>query len=84
MEARIDERRRDSDPSESHFTDEKAMLLRQHTYLRLRRHWQFINELMLYEVDHQFGTAFMLRQLAEDVDFLMASSLYHPDTVERS
>ena len=30
---------------ETHFTDEKAALLREHTYLRLRRHWQFINEL---------------------------------------
>ena len=38
---------------ESHFTDEKAGLLREHTYLRLRRHWQFINELMLYEIEHQ-------------------------------
>ena len=37
---------------ETHFTDEKAGLLREHTYLRLRRHWQFINELMLYEIDH--------------------------------
>ena len=45
---------------ESHFTDEKAALLREHTYLRLRRHWQFINELMLYEIDHQQSdTAFM-------------------------
>ena len=37
---------------ESHFTDEKAGLLREHTYLRLRRHWQFINELTLYEIHH--------------------------------
>ena len=38
---------------ESHFTDEKAGLLREHTYLRLRRHWQFINELKLYEIHDQ-------------------------------
>ena len=70
---------------ESHFTDEKAMLLRQHAYLRLRRHWQFINELMLYEVDHhvRYGVH-VYGRLSENVDFLMASSLYHPDTVERS
>ena len=37
---------------ESHFTDEKAGLLREHTYRRLRRHWQFINELILYDIDH--------------------------------
>ncbi|NLE82213.1 MAG: class I SAM-dependent DNA methyltransferase, partial [Rhodococcus sp.] len=32
---------------ESHFTDEKAGSLRAETYRRLRRHWQFINELKL-------------------------------------
>ena len=30
---------------ETHFTDEKAGPLRQADYRRLRRHWQFINEL---------------------------------------
>lgn len=44
---------------ESHFTDEKAGLLREYTYLRLRRHWQFINELKLYEIHDQKGMAFM-------------------------
>jgi hypothetical protein len=70
---------------ESHFTDEKAMLLRQHAYLRLHRHWQFVNELMLYEVDHhvRYGVH-VYGRLGEEVDFIMASSLYHPDTVERS
>jgi len=70
---------------ESHFTDEKAMLLRQQAYLRLRRHWQFVNELMLYDVDHhvRYGVHVYGRP-GNEVDFLMASSLYHPDTVERS
>ena len=31
----------------------RLRLLREHTYLRLRRHWQFINELMLYEIHDQ-------------------------------
>ena len=44
---------------ETHFTDEKAGLLREHTYLRLRRHWQFINELKLYEIRHQNDMASM-------------------------
>ena len=70
---------------ESHFTEEKAALLREYAYLRLRRHWQFINELMLYEVHHnvRYGVH-VYGQRREEVDFLMASSLYHPDTVERS
>jgi hypothetical protein len=70
---------------ETHFSDEKAALLREHTYLRLRRHWQFINELMLYEiVDKQRYGVHVYGRPTEKVDFLMASSLYHPDTVERS
>jgi len=70
---------------ESHFTDEKAGLLREYTYLRLRRHWQFINELQLYEIAHQqrYGIH-VYGHPAENVHFLTASSLYHPDTVERS
>ena len=38
---------------ETHFTDEKAGVLRAATYRRLRRHWQFINELVLFEIDHR-------------------------------
>ena len=70
---------------ESHFTDEKATLLREEIYRRLRRHWQFINELKLYEIQDQkrYGVH-VYGSLAVKVNFLMASSLYHPDTVERS
>ena len=71
--------------SETHFTDEKAGLLRENTYPRLRRHWQFINELQLYEIAHQqrYGVH-IYGSPAEKIQFLTASSLYHPDTVERS
>jgi len=70
---------------ESHFTDEKAGLLRSGTYSRLRRHWQFINELQLFEVHHlvTYGVHVYGAPRAEP-RFLMASSLYHPDTVARS
>ena len=81
----IVERGHDPIHPETHFTDEKAALLREHTYLRLRRHWQFINELMLYEIDasQRYGVHVYGRP-AKTSSFLMASSLYHPDTVERS
>ena len=70
---------------ESHFTDDHAGLLREHTYARLRRHWQFINELMLYEIDHKnFYGIHVYGHPSDEVHFLMASSIYHPDTVERS
>ncbi|GAA3296099.1 Eco57I restriction-modification methylase domain-containing protein [Arthrobacter citreus] len=70
---------------ESHFTEKKAAHLRAETYRRLRRHWQFINELSLFEIDHHvtygvhvYGTR------KESPEFTMAASLYHPDTVARS
>jgi hypothetical protein len=70
---------------ETHFTDQKATLLRERTYLRLRRHWQFINELMLYDIDHKRRYGINIYGRATDrVNFAMASSLYHPDTVNRS
>lgn len=71
---------------ESHFTDEKAGRLRSETYSRLRRHWQFINELQLYpEVHHlvSYGVH-VYASLPTAVAFQMATSLYHPDTVRRS
>ncbi|GAB3302532.1 DNA methyltransferase [Pseudoclavibacter terrae] len=71
---------------ESHFTDEKARPLRSETYSRLRRHWQFINELQLYaEIDHHVSYGVHVYGAPrERPSFQMATSLYHPDTVERS
>lgn len=69
---------------ETHFTDEKAGLLRAKTYARLRRHWQFINELVLYEIDDKKTYGIHVYGTPGSVGFLQATSLYHPDTVERS
>lgn len=69
---------------ESHFTDEKAGLLREATYARLRRHWQFINELSLYEIHHLVTFGVHVYKARQSPRFLNASSLYHPDTVIRS
>jgi hypothetical protein len=70
---------------ETHFTDEKAGLLREHAYARLRRHWQFINELLLYDINHrQWYGVHVYGKPSDHVEFMMASSLYHPETVERS
>uniref|UniRef100_A8M877 site-specific DNA-methyltransferase (adenine-specific) n=1 Tax=Salinispora arenicola (strain CNS-205) TaxID=391037 RepID=A8M877_SALAI len=69
----------------SHFTDEKAGLLRTELYLRLRRHWHFVNELKLFEIQDQkhFGvTIHGSRQ--HRADFTQANWLYHPDTAVRS
>src|SRR5690625_3697315 len=70
---------------ESHFVDEKAQTLRGATYRRLRRHWQFINELRLYEeIHHLVDYGVHVYGSEEEPSFLQASSLYHPDTVQRS
>jgi len=70
---------------ESHFTEKKAGVLRAQTYRHLRRHWQFVNELSLFEIDHHvsFGVH-VYGSRREAPQFMMAASMYHPDTVSRS
>ncbi|MFT4187826.1 MAG: class I SAM-dependent DNA methyltransferase [Aeromicrobium sp.] len=69
---------------ETHFTDEKAGLLRSATYTRLRRHWQFLNELVLFEIDHHVSFGVHVYAAEGEPAFQQATSLYHPDTVDRS
>lgn len=70
---------------ESHFTEKKAAHLRAETYRRLRRHWQFINELSLFEIHHlvTYGVH-VYGARRESPQFKMAASLYHPGTIARS
>ncbi|GAA3809750.1 class I SAM-dependent DNA methyltransferase [Cellulomonas soli] len=70
---------------ESHFTDEKAGPLRRALYRRLRRHWHFVNELQLFEIQHQkhYGVTVHGRDRGR-VDFVQACWLYHPDSALRS
>lgn len=69
---------------ESHFTEKRAATLRAATYRRLRRHWQFINELKLFEIDHHVSYGVHVYAAPRDPEFRMAASLYHPSTVEGS
>ena len=70
---------------ESHFNEKKAAELRRSTYRRLRRHWQFINELSLFEIHHLVAYGVHIYgSHTDDVSFLMASSLYAPETASRS
>lgn len=66
---------------ESHFTDEKAGYLREATYEHLRRHWQFMNELVLFEIDHHVSYGVHVYGTAREPQFQMATNLYHPETV---
>lgn len=70
---------------ETHFTDEKAGILREATYRRLRRHWQFSNELQLFsEIGHRKNFGVNIYGVKQNVSFIQACGLYHPETVERS
>ena len=71
---------------EGHFTDPKAGLLRAQAYTRLRRHWQFVNEIMLFEdIGHPvtYGIHVYARPRAA-IRFLQMSSLLTPDTANQS
>ena len=70
---------------ESHFTEKKAAPLRRGAYLRLRRHWQFINELVLFDVHHLVGYGIHV-YAAEQAkpSFIHSPSLYHPTTIRES
>lgn len=69
---------------DSHFAELRAKHLRRATYARMRRHWQFRNELRLFEIDHHIKFAVHVYGRCDQSGFLQASSLYHPDTVTRS
>lgn len=69
---------------ESHLTEQRAKRLRRETYRRLRRHWEFRNELRLFEIDHAKQYAVHIYGLPRDVRFLQGVTMYHPDTVSRS
>ena len=70
---------------ESHFTEKKAAPLRAGAYRRLRRHWQFLNELKLFDVDNHIVYGIHVYSDSKDnPNFLSAASLYHPKTVADS
>lgn len=70
---------------ESHFTEEKAFALRTQAYLHLRRHWEFINELMLFDVHHLVTYGVHVYGTAQEAPhFLNATRMYHPRTARDS
>ena len=69
---------------ETHFTDAKTPELRAASYRHLRRHWQFINELQLFDIHHLNAYGIHVYGSEQSPLFLHATSLYHPETVLRS
>ena len=70
---------------ESHLAEEKAAPLRRASYRRLRRHWNFVNQYKLFDIGNarEYGV-FIYASPKEDVHFLNATSIFHPDVVEKS
>lgn len=70
---------------EGHFVDPRAGLLRANAYPRLRRHWQFVNELMLFEeVGHPVTYGIHVYSRPAKIYFLQMCSLLTPDTANLS
>ncbi len=69
---------------ESHFTELRAKELRRKTYRRLRRHWQFKNELIMFEIYHKIEFGVHIYGSSSSPQFLQGAALYHPETVTRS
>ncbi|MGX7695996.1 Eco57I restriction-modification methylase domain-containing protein [Gordonia polyisoprenivorans] len=70
---------------ETHFSDPQAGILRAATYPRLRRHWQFVNELMLFEeIGHPVIYGVHIYGSPRATSFLQMSSLLSPVTVDLS
>ncbi|WP_431817962.1 Eco57I restriction-modification methylase domain-containing protein [Gordonia jacobaea] len=70
---------------EGHFSDPSAGILRAEAYKRLRRHWQFVNELMLFkEIGHPVIYGIHIYGVPSVISFLQMSSLLTPVTVDNS
>ena len=69
---------------ETHFTDAKTPGLRAAAYRHLRRHWQFINELKLFDIHDLVRYGIHVYGAERSPSFMHAASLYHPDTAQRS
>lgn len=70
---------------EGHFTDPKAGSLRRATYVRLRLHVQFINELMLFEeIGHPVTFGIHIYSRPGPIGFRQVASVLTPETSSAS
>lgn len=70
---------------EGHFSDPKAGVLRAEIYSRLRRHWQFGNNLLLFsEIDNNVAFGVSIYGPESEPDFLNMSTVQDPSTVDGS
>lgn len=66
------------------YDDPKGGLLREQIYARLRKHYQFTNELKLFaEVDHHTGFSLNIYGNKSKYEFEMLSNLFTPSTIDQ-
>ncbi|GAB6553529.1 hypothetical protein CN439_25775 [Bacillus cereus] len=66
------------------YDDPKGGSLRAFLYPKLRYHFQFINELTLFDIDHHnsFGCSILSPRDKEFIEFINISNLFHPKTID--
>lgn len=70
---------------ESHFLDPKAGVLRENSYRRLRRHWQFLNQLSIFhEVDNWTDFGIHVYGGGREISFLQSTDLLSVPILESS
>lgn len=70
---------------EGHFSDPKGAAIREASYRHLLRHWQFVNELMLFEdIGHPVTYGIHVYGSSSEIRFLQIAQLLHPDTADHS
>ncbi|MFI7560753.1 type II restriction endonuclease subunit M [[Kitasatospora] papulosa] len=69
---------------DTHFKNPKGESLRAAAYRRLRRQFQFRNELELFEIMHTRDYGIYVYASPRDVNFTSMSGLFHPATAEKS
>lgn len=70
---------------EGHFSDPNASAFRTEIYRRLRRHWQFGNNLLLFaEIDNNVTFGVSVYGESGDIRFMNMCTIQHPSTVDDS
>ncbi|PRQ12422.1 restriction endonuclease subunit M [Corynebacterium sp. 13CS0277] len=71
--------------TESHFTEAGAIALRKSAYQRLKRHFHFVNELKLFDIDNHVAYGIhVYGRVNPTPRFVNISNLYHPSTASAS
>ncbi|NLN92814.1 MAG: hypothetical protein GX130_05830 [Candidatus Hydrogenedens sp.] len=68
------------------YDDARGGRLRKALYIRLRAHFQFINELILFDISHtrHYSINIYENKIGKPISFLHMSNLFHPLTIDGS